>query len=128
MDTEITLSDFDDNGADRGTVRVRKLERTEDEWREQLAPEEFAVARKKATERAFTGRYWDHHEAGVYRCACCGNALFRSTDKFEIRDGLAEFPGADRGAKPLHGDGPQPGYGAGGGAVQEMRRAPGPRV
>jgi peptide-methionine (R)-S-oxide reductase len=56
-----------------------------------LTPEEFAVARKKGTERAFTGRYWDNHEAGMYRCVCCGTELFRSDEKFESGSGWPSF-------------------------------------
>jgi peptide-methionine (R)-S-oxide reductase len=48
-----------------------KLEYSEQEWREKLSPETFSVARNGGTEPAFTGRYWDHHEKGIYRCACC---------------------------------------------------------
>ena len=62
-----------------------------DEWRNELTPEEFAVARKKGTERAFTGRYWDNHAPGVYRCVCCGNVLFRSQEKFESGTGWPSF-------------------------------------
>ena len=59
---------------------MNKIVKTDAEWREELTPEEFAVTRKKGTERAFSGRYWNNHDAGVYRCACCGTALFRSDD------------------------------------------------
>ena len=62
---------------------MQKTSKTEAEWRAELTPEEFAVTRKRGTERAFTGRYWDNHAAGLYACACCGNTLFRSNEKFE---------------------------------------------
>ena len=54
---------------------MNKIVKSDAEWQKELTPEEFAVARKKGTERAFTGKYWDNHEAGMYRCACCGTAL-----------------------------------------------------
>ena len=60
-----------------------KVEKTEQEWKKVLTPEQFHVAREKGTERAFTGAYWDHHDQGVYRCVCCDNELFRSDHKFD---------------------------------------------
>ena len=60
-------------------------------WRESLTPEQYAVTRKGATERAFTGVYWDHHGKGTYRCVCCGEALFDSSDKFESGSGWPSF-------------------------------------
>ncbi len=70
---------------------ARKVERTEAEWREVLTPEQYAVARQKGTERAFTGAYWDCHDAGTYLCVACGEALFASQDKFDSGCGWPSF-------------------------------------
>ena len=61
------------------------------DYRARLTPEQYAVARKGATERAFTGRYWDHHADGVYTCVCCGEPLFDSETKFESGTGWPSF-------------------------------------
>ena len=68
-----------------------KLRKTDAEWRAQLEPMEYAVTREKATERAFTGRYWDHHEHGIYRCVACGTALFASDAKFDSGCGWPSY-------------------------------------
>jgi methionine-R-sulfoxide reductase len=70
---------------------MAEIKKSETEWREKLTPEQFDVCRKKGTERAFTGKYHDHHEDGVYRCVACGAELFRSDTKFESGTGWPSF-------------------------------------
>jgi peptide-methionine (R)-S-oxide reductase len=67
------------------------VQKTEAEWRDQLDPMQFAVARQAATERAFTGVYWNHWEPGVYRCVGCGQALFSSDTKFDAGCGWPSY-------------------------------------
>lgn len=66
-------------------------EKSDDLWRQRLSPLEFEVTRRKATEPAFSGRYWDHHENGIYRCVCCGTALFASDTKFDSGCGWPSY-------------------------------------
>jgi len=61
------------------------------EWREKLSPEQYKIAREKGTERAFTGRYWDHKGEGAYKCVCCDAELFRSADKYDSGSGWPSF-------------------------------------
>ncbi len=70
---------------------ARKIEKSEEEWRRTLTPEQYAVCRQKGTERAFTGRYWDHHAEGSYRCAACSELLFDSSTKFDSGTGWPSF-------------------------------------
>jgi peptide-methionine (R)-S-oxide reductase len=65
--------------------------KTDEEWKRLLTPEQFHVARKKGTERAFSGAYWNNHERGVYQCVCCGNDLFSSETKFDSQTGWPSF-------------------------------------
>ncbi len=70
---------------------VDRIVKTDEEWRKILDPNTFAIARKAGTEPAFTGKYHDWHEKGLYRCACCGTDLFLSDTKFESGTGWPSF-------------------------------------
>ena len=70
---------------------VGKVDKSDEEWRRELTPEQFAVCRQKGTERAFSGAYYDHHEEGTYRCAACAAELFSSEAKFDSRTGWPSF-------------------------------------
>ena len=70
---------------------MEKIVLSEEAWRSRLTPMQYHVCREKGTEPAFTGKYWDHHEAGLYRCACCGAPLFESRDKFDSGTGWPSF-------------------------------------
>jgi peptide-methionine (R)-S-oxide reductase len=70
---------------------IEKIEKSEEEWQKILTPVQFYVARKKGTERAFTGEFWDHHEKGIYTCVGCGLELFDSKHKFDSGTGWPSY-------------------------------------
>ena len=76
-----------------------KVVKTEAEWKSELSPEQYEVLRKKGTESAFTGKYWDHFEKGQYVCAACDNPLFDSQTKFESDCGWPSFDQAIKGSE-----------------------------
>ena len=87
----VTIVDYSDAGV-RGEVKqVEKIVRSADEWRRLLSPISYEVTRRAGTERAFTGVTWNVHEKGLYRCVCCGTALFGSDTKFESGTGWPSF-------------------------------------
>jgi peptide-methionine (R)-S-oxide reductase len=88
---EVTIVEFADSGERKDTVHVPKIVKSESEWRQQLAPSAFNVAREDGTEMAFSGQYWNNHEPGIYRCICCETALFSSETKFESGTGWPSF-------------------------------------
>jgi peptide-methionine (R)-S-oxide reductase len=87
----VSIVEFTNGGDRKGIVAVEKIVKTDEQWRERLTPEQYRVTRRKGTERAFTGKYADWHETGVYRCVCCGTALFSSGTKFESGTGWPSF-------------------------------------
>lgn len=70
---------------------AEKISKPEAEWRKLLTREQFEVTRHKGTERAYSGEYWDNHAKGLYKCVCCGQALFSSETKFESGTGWPSF-------------------------------------
>jgi peptide-methionine (R)-S-oxide reductase len=70
---------------------VEKVFKKDEEWKKQLTASQYEVTRKKGTERAFSGQYWNNHEKGIYRCICCGNALFTSETKYQSGTGWPSF-------------------------------------
>lgn len=76
---------------DKGYIMVDKIQKSEDEWKKVLTSDQFRILRKKGTEYAFSGEYWNNHEKGIYKCAACGTDLFDSDTKFESGTGWPSF-------------------------------------
>ncbi len=80
-----------DDATSKNTDKKDKIMKTEEEWKQQLDPLQYNVAREKGTERAFTGKYWNSHDEGTYICVCCGQPLFASETKFDSGTGWPSF-------------------------------------
>jgi peptide-methionine (R)-S-oxide reductase len=87
----VRIVQFDAAGKRTGVEEVDKIVKTDDEWRKQLTAQQFDVTRKAGTERAFTGKYAETHDDGIYGCICCDTALFDSKTKFESGTGWPSF-------------------------------------
>jgi peptide-methionine (R)-S-oxide reductase len=87
----VTIVQFSDAGKRLAKVKIAKVVKTEDEWRKQLPSGVFEITRHADTELAFSGKYWNLHDKGIYRCICCDNALFSSSTKFESGTGWPSF-------------------------------------
>lgn len=87
----VKIVEFTDAGMREGVIEVQKVVKTDAEWRKQLTREEYEITRHADTEMAFTGKYYNNHEHGMYRCICCANALFSSDTKFDSHTGWPSF-------------------------------------
>jgi peptide-methionine (R)-S-oxide reductase len=87
----VKIVEFTADGQRKGVVEIEKVQKPDAEWQKQLSPDSFEVTRHEGTERPFTGKYVNNHEHGIYKCICCGNALFSSETKFESGTGWPSF-------------------------------------
>jgi peptide-methionine (R)-S-oxide reductase len=88
---EVTIENFSASGKSLGTARLPRVIKTDAQWRSQLSPESYEVARKAGTERSFSGKLNTNHATGLYRCICCDTALYDSKTKFESGTGWPSF-------------------------------------
>jgi peptide-methionine (R)-S-oxide reductase len=98
---DVTVILFDDSGKKLKKATIPRVVKSLDEWRKQLPSGVFDITRRADTEMAFTGKYWNLHEKGIYRCICCDNALFDSMTKFDSGTGWPSFwaPIADQNVR-----------------------------
>jgi peptide-methionine (R)-S-oxide reductase len=88
---EVSIAEFSSSGVATGTVRVAKIVKSDVEWKRQLSGNAFDITRRADTEMAYTGSYWNLHQRGMFRCICCGTALFSSETKFDSGTGWPSF-------------------------------------
>jgi peptide-methionine (R)-S-oxide reductase len=88
---EVTVVLFSDSGERLKVVQIAKVVKTPDEWRKQLSPNAYDITRNADTEMAFSGKYWNLEDKGLFRCICCDNALFDSATKFDSGTGWPSF-------------------------------------
>ena len=90
-DRDVTIAEFDESGTRLGLVRTPRVVHTQSEWRELLAPRQYLVTRQGHTDPPFSGTYYRSHARGLFRCVCCGEALFSSDDKYDSGTGWPSF-------------------------------------
>jgi peptide-methionine (R)-S-oxide reductase len=104
MPGEVTIVQFSDDGKRLAKVKIAKVVKSEAEWQEQLPSGVFEITRHADTEFAYSGKYWNLHDKGIYRCICCDNALFNSATKFDSGTGWPSFwePLAKENVREIH--------------------------
>jgi peptide-methionine (R)-S-oxide reductase len=88
---EVMIVEFTDDGKKIAAAKMPKVVKSDEEWKKELSPNAYDIARHDDTEMAFTGQYWNNHDKGLYRCICCGTALFDSDTKFDSGTGWPSF-------------------------------------